>query len=93
MTAGAPARLTEGMIEARAEAAAYIADQYATGKSEGIAWGEQDTREGESRDYWLDYFRGDYETATTRGERARMLGVLRGYREVVRTQLGGRWGS
>lgn len=86
-------KLREAKLEAAAEAAAFMADKYADGKAEGRAWGEQDMREGESTSYWLMFFQADYETATTPGERARMLGVLRGYREVVRTLLGGRWGS
>lgn len=86
-------KLREAKLEAAAEAAAYFADQYATGKSEGLAWGEQDMTEGTGLGaYWLGQFSVDMETASHRGERARMLGVMRGYREAVRTQLGGRWG-
>lgn len=88
------AKLHETRLEAAAEAAAWIAEQYATGYSEGATWAEQDQADGRGEaSYWLAHFRTDYETANTRGERARMLGVLRGYRSVARTFLGGRYGT
>jgi hypothetical protein len=91
------AKLTEARHEARAERDAWLSDpeaQYEAGLAEGRAWGEQDVREqGGMTTYWLTEFRTEAETCRTRGARARQLGVLRGYRESVRTQHGGRWGT
>lgn len=71
-----------------------VVTEYVTGYEEGLRYAEQDLRDGNgTTNYWIGFFRDDIEQATTRGNRARAIGVLRGYRDAVRTQLGGRWGS
>lgn len=71
-----------------------VAEEYATGVSEGVLWAEQDLSEGGGHvSCWLAAFKADADVTGDRAHRARMLGVLRGYRSVVRTQLGGRWGT
>jgi len=73
-----------------------VAEEYTLGRDEGLRYAEQDLTEDYGRgiaSYWLEWFRDDIEHATTRENRARAIGTLRGYREGVRTQLGGRWGT
>jgi hypothetical protein len=69
---------------------------YADGYGFGVQWAEQDARDGGglSTD-WLQTFAEDAETfrGISRGLRAFYLGAMRGYREVSRSLLQGRWGT
>lgn len=70
-------------------------EQYALGLAEGRRYAEQDRDEGNTGEvtYWLQSFRDDVESATARHTRARALGVLRGYREGIRSEVNGKWGT
>lgn len=70
-----------------------VQQNYAHGRDEGHAWGEQDVVLGlGTMSEWLRAAREDVTTASTRESRAFALGYLRGYREAVRTNVNGRWG-
>ena len=71
-----------------------VEQNYAHGRDEGYAWGEQDLPLGLGVvTQWLIQARADVDTAMTREARAFALGYLRGYREAVRTLKEGRWGT
>lgn len=71
-----------------------VEQNYAHGLDEGRAWGEQDIPLGLGTiTGWLTEARANVDTAGTREARAYYLGYLRGYRDIVRTLKGGRWGT
>lgn len=71
-----------------------IADEYAHGRSEGYAQGEVDMADGLGvATLRINDMTERMQTTTSRRLRAFMLGYLRGYREVVRTLMNGRWGT
>lgn len=66
---------------------------YRDGEAYGVEWGEQDMRDGlGTTSEWLETFRQE-SRAGTQWSRAFYLGVLRGYRSIVRTLRDGRWGT
>jgi hypothetical protein len=67
--------------------------EYAAGVDDGRAYAETDRAGYEPAGYWLDTFAEEIRNAPTRGLKAYYLGALRGYREVVRTQREGKWGT
>jgi hypothetical protein len=67
---------------------------YRAGFDDGRAWASADLQAREPVAFWLETFRDEVRAAPTLGLRAYYLGVLRGYRERVRTQdTKGRWGT
>lgn len=68
------------------------AQEFAHGVDDGRLWAEQD-RDALATSYWLETFRAEAVNAIGRNGRAYYLGVMRGYRETVRTLRNGRWGT
>jgi hypothetical protein len=66
---------------------------YEEGYASGVEWGEADVREQRSTAAGLDQLAEEATTAAQRWSRAYYLGAMRGYRSVIRTRKGGRWGT
>ena len=66
--------------------------EYAEGYTFGVEWAQADRAASLPAAEELSRLREEAETSTQRWSRAFYLGALRGYREITRTQLDGRWG-
>jgi hypothetical protein len=59
--------------------------EYETGRVDGELWADADAHAHEPAAFWVETFADEARGARTLGLRAYYLGVLRGYRERVRT--------
>ena len=67
--------------------------EYAEGYTFGVEWAQADRAAYLPAAEELSRLREEAETSKQRWSRAFYLGALRGYREITRTQLNGRWGT
>jgi hypothetical protein len=68
---------------------------YRAGVDDGRRWAQQDL-DAHAVTYWLETLRAEVETWRTIGHaptRAYYLGAYRGYREIIRTEREGKWGT
>lgn len=73
--------------------AAATAADYEEGHASGVEWAKFDLRHSQSTSAGLAMLQDEARDATSRWSRAYYLGAARGYRSVIRTQKGGRWGT
>lgn len=69
------------------------AERYTTGYAIGQEWAEADLRDGNPASATLEEWAENLRAYTSDDWRAYWLGALRGYRELTRTKLAGRWGT